>query len=109
MEFQSRGAVDSARTRSGARHRVRGARPTRTEGAGGIGAWESTPERGGRAQRYFHVTEEGLRAAQETRRKLSKQWRFVLAGSVNSIRTEVKNEMLGGWIRRAFVLQVAYF
>ena len=36
---------------------------------------ESTPERGGRAKRYFRVTEEGLRAAQETRRLLSKLWK----------------------------------
>ena|SRR5579863_3287331 len=36
---------------------------------------ESTPERGGRAKRYFKVTAEGLHTAQETRRVLSKLWK----------------------------------
>lgn len=36
---------------------------------------ESTPERGGRAKRYFRVTEQGLRAVHETRRVLSKLWK----------------------------------
>jgi DNA-binding PadR family transcriptional regulator len=36
---------------------------------------ESTPERGGRAKRYFRVTEKGLRTIHETRRVLSKLWR----------------------------------
>jgi PadR family transcriptional regulator, regulatory protein PadR len=36
---------------------------------------ESTPERGGRAKRYFRVTGQGLRTVQETRRVLSKLWR----------------------------------
>jgi PadR family transcriptional regulator PadR len=36
---------------------------------------ESTPERGGRAKRYFRVTEDGLRSIHETRRVLSKLWR----------------------------------
>jgi PadR family transcriptional regulator, regulatory protein PadR len=35
---------------------------------------ESTPERGGRAKRYFRVTEQGLRTVRETRRVLSKLW-----------------------------------
>ncbi len=35
---------------------------------------ESTPERGGRAKRYFHVTEQGLRTVHETRRVLSRLW-----------------------------------
>ena len=35
---------------------------------------ESTPERGGRAKRYFRVTRQGLRVVQETRRVLSKLW-----------------------------------
>jgi PadR family transcriptional regulator, regulatory protein PadR len=35
---------------------------------------ESTPERGGRAKRYFRVTGEGLRTAHETRSVLSKLW-----------------------------------
>jgi PadR family transcriptional regulator PadR len=36
---------------------------------------EPTPERGGKAKRYFRVTKEGLRQVQETRRVLSKLWR----------------------------------
>jgi PadR family transcriptional regulator, regulatory protein PadR len=35
---------------------------------------ESTPERGGRAKRYFRVTGQGLRTVHETRRVLSKLW-----------------------------------
>jgi DNA-binding PadR family transcriptional regulator len=36
---------------------------------------DSTPERGGKAKRYFRVTEAGLRQVHETRRVLSKLWR----------------------------------
>jgi PadR family transcriptional regulator PadR len=36
---------------------------------------ESTPERGGRAKRYFRATEQGLRSVHETRKVLSKLWR----------------------------------
>jgi PadR family transcriptional regulator, regulatory protein PadR len=36
---------------------------------------ESTPERGGRAKRYFRVTEQGLRSAHATRSALSKLWK----------------------------------
>src|ERR1700691_2215593 len=36
---------------------------------------ESTPERGGRAKRYFRVTDQGLQAARETRRVLTKLWK----------------------------------
>jgi len=36
---------------------------------------ESTPERGGRAKRYFRVTEQGLRSVHETRKVLSKLWK----------------------------------
>src|SRR4051812_48735613 len=35
---------------------------------------EPTPERGGRAKRYFRVTAKGLRAVQETHRVLRKMW-----------------------------------
>ena len=35
---------------------------------------ESTPERGGRAKRYFSVTEQGLRTIHETRRVLNDLW-----------------------------------
>jgi PadR family transcriptional regulator PadR len=40
---------------------------------------ESTPERGGRAKRYFRVTEQGLRSVHETRRVLSKLWKSLPA------------------------------
>jgi PadR family transcriptional regulator, regulatory protein PadR len=36
---------------------------------------ESTPERGGRAKRYFHVTEQGLRSVHDTRKVLSRLWK----------------------------------
>jgi PadR family transcriptional regulator len=36
---------------------------------------DPTPERGGKAKRYFHTTEAGLRQVQETRRVLQKLWR----------------------------------
>jgi len=35
---------------------------------------DSTPERGGKAKRYFRVTSTGLRQVHETRRVLSKLW-----------------------------------
>jgi DNA-binding PadR family transcriptional regulator len=35
---------------------------------------DPTPERGGKAKRYFRVTKEGLRQVRETRRVLSKLW-----------------------------------
>ena len=34
-----------------------------------------TAERGGKAKRYFHVTQNGLRKARETRQALMKLWR----------------------------------
>jgi DNA-binding PadR family transcriptional regulator len=36
---------------------------------------ESIPERGGRAKRYFSVTEKGLRSVNETRHVLTKLWK----------------------------------
>ncbi|HEY1987184.1 MAG TPA: PadR family transcriptional regulator [Terracidiphilus sp.] len=36
---------------------------------------DPTPERGGKAKRYFVVTAEGLRQVHETRRVLTKLWR----------------------------------
>ena len=36
---------------------------------------DPTPERGGKAKRYFRLTREGLRQVHETRRVLSKLWR----------------------------------
>jgi DNA-binding PadR family transcriptional regulator len=35
---------------------------------------DPTPERGGKAKRYFRVTKDGLRQARETRRVLEKLW-----------------------------------
>jgi PadR family transcriptional regulator, regulatory protein PadR len=35
---------------------------------------EATPERGGRAKRYFRVTSSGLRTVKETRRNLIRLW-----------------------------------
>jgi DNA-binding PadR family transcriptional regulator len=35
---------------------------------------EATPERGGRAKRYFHMTGKGLREVRETQRSLVKLW-----------------------------------
>jgi PadR family transcriptional regulator PadR len=36
---------------------------------------ESTPERGGRAKRFFTVTADGVRSLRETRRVLSDLWK----------------------------------
>src|ERR1700747_2120789 len=36
---------------------------------------EATPERGGRAKKYFRVTARGLKEVRETRRALVKLWR----------------------------------
>jgi DNA-binding PadR family transcriptional regulator len=36
---------------------------------------EPTPERGGRAKRYFRVTQKGLRQIHETRQLLTRLWR----------------------------------
>jgi len=43
---------------------------------------EATPERGGRAKRYFRITAKGLREVNQMRRALTKLWRGVpqLAG-----------------------------
>jgi PadR family transcriptional regulator, regulatory protein PadR len=49
----------------------------RLEGKGLVSSslGDATPERGGRAKRYFQVTQEGLRAVHETRRALNSLWR----------------------------------
>ena len=49
----------------------------RLEGKGLVASnlGDPTPERGGKAKRYFRVTREGLRQVHETRRVLSKLWR----------------------------------
>ena len=36
---------------------------------------EATPERGGRAKRYFSVTPTGLQIVKETKQRLTKLWR----------------------------------
>jgi PadR family transcriptional regulator PadR len=38
---------------------------------------DPTPERGGKAKRYFRVTKAGLRQVHETRRVLSKLWQVL--------------------------------
>jgi PadR family transcriptional regulator, regulatory protein PadR len=38
---------------------------------------EPTPERGGKAKRYFRITREGLRHVHETRRVLTKLWQAI--------------------------------
>src|ERR1700722_17313292 len=38
---------------------------------------DPTPERGGKAKRYFRVTKEGLRQVRETRRVLTGLWRAI--------------------------------
>jgi DNA-binding PadR family transcriptional regulator len=40
---------------------------------------DSTPERGGRAKRYFNVTSKGLKAVKDTRRALVAMWTNVPA------------------------------
>ncbi len=38
---------------------------------------DSTPERGGKAKRYFRITKEGLRQVHETRRVLTRLWQTI--------------------------------
>lgn len=38
---------------------------------------DPTPERGGKAKRYFRITKEGMQQVQETRRVLTKFWRSI--------------------------------
>lgn len=40
---------------------------------------EPSPERGGRAKKYFHVTAKGVREVQESQRVLSGLWRNLTA------------------------------
>jgi DNA-binding PadR family transcriptional regulator len=51
----------------------------RLEEKGLVTSWlgESTPERGGRAKKYFKVTAKGLRAARQTQRALVRLWTAV--------------------------------
>jgi PadR family transcriptional regulator, regulatory protein PadR len=48
----------------------------RLEGKGLIASslGDPTPERGGKAKRYFRITKDGLRQVHDTRRVLSKMW-----------------------------------
>lgn len=48
----------------------------RLEEKGLVGSWkgEATPERGGRARRYFRVEPEGLERLRESRRVLLNMW-----------------------------------
>ena len=38
---------------------------------------DPTPERGGKAKRYFRITKEGLRQVHETRRVLTRLWQNI--------------------------------
>jgi len=38
---------------------------------------DPTPERGGKAKRFFRITKEGLRQVHETRRVLTKLWQTI--------------------------------
>jgi len=38
---------------------------------------ESTPERGGRAKRYFHITADGIREVRAARRALTNMWKHL--------------------------------
>lgn len=45
---------------------------------------EATPERGGRAKRYFRVTEQGVAALHQAKASLSRLWRFLPAQKGNA-------------------------
>jgi DNA-binding PadR family transcriptional regulator len=49
----------------------------RLEGKGLVSSvlGDPTPERGGKAKRFFRITKEGLRMVNETRRVLTRLWR----------------------------------
>lgn len=38
---------------------------------------DPTPERGGKAKRYFRITKQGLRQVRETRRVLTRMWQAI--------------------------------
>jgi DNA-binding PadR family transcriptional regulator len=50
---------------------------------------DSTPERGGKAKRYFRITNEGLRQVHETRRVLTNLWQ-----SIPNLELELREENL---------------
>jgi PadR family transcriptional regulator PadR len=43
---------------------------------------DPTPERGGKAKRYFRITKEGLRQVHETRRTLTRMWKALPEASL---------------------------
>jgi DNA-binding PadR family transcriptional regulator len=43
---------------------------------------DPTPERGGKAKRYFRVTKEGLRQVHETRQTLTRMWKTLPEASL---------------------------
>src|SRR5580698_10943356 len=49
---------------------------------------DSTPERGGKAKRFFRITDEGLRQVHETRRVLTKLWH-----SLPNLELELREEV----------------
>jgi DNA-binding PadR family transcriptional regulator len=51
----------------------------RLEGKGLVSSslGDPTPERGGKAKRFFRITREGLRQVHETRRVLTRLWRTI--------------------------------
>jgi PadR family transcriptional regulator, regulatory protein PadR len=50
---------------------------------------DPTPERGGKAKRFFRITGQGLRRVQETRRVLTKLWQ-----AIPDMRFEQQRELL---------------
>ncbi|HEY2472746.1 MAG TPA: PadR family transcriptional regulator [Terracidiphilus sp.] len=44
---------------------------------------DPTPERGGKAKRYFRITKQGLRQVHETRRVLTRMWQAIPDPKVN--------------------------
>ena len=47
---------------------------------------DPTPERGGKAKRYFKITKEGLRQVHETRRVLSGLWKTIPDAKMDLLR-----------------------
>lgn len=46
---------------------------------------DPTPERGGKAKRFFRITKQGLQQVQETRRVLTRLWRTLPAPKLERI------------------------
>jgi DNA-binding PadR family transcriptional regulator len=49
---------------------------------------DPTPERGGKAKRYFRITKEGMQQARETRRVLTRFWRSIPELNANRWRAD---------------------